>query len=264
MESMEEINTIWGPIRSLLQNQFTFGEIKEIVGLAGLDLTSLSHLAQKAGGGASKGQLMTGVDKTYGSMEESDKRRFLTIATEEILRRCPHLVGSLKDNLSRLGWTVHNGSVVPLKLFDLSELPELPAEAHPDLLKATTRLRDGDLSGAISAACGAVDKVTTMIYSEKSLGDPQRVSFQERVKKSIVARGVIPSLDEDLRALGWEQGKIKLFKESLIKSLNQAAYVMQTLRSQMGDVHGTKPILKALVFDSLKWAALIVRLLNRG
>jgi len=50
----------------------------------------------------------------------------------------------------------------------------------------------------------------------------------------------------------------------LLGSLNQAAYVMQTLRSKMGDVHGTKPVLEPLVFDSLKWASLIVRLLRNN
>jgi len=37
---------------------------------------------------------------------------------------------------------------------------------------------------------------------------------------------------------------------------------MQALRSRMGDVHGTKPILKPLVCDSIKWAELIVRILR--
>jgi hypothetical protein len=37
---------------------------------------------------------------------------------------------------------------------------------------------------------------------------------------------------------------------------------MQTLRAQMGDVHGSKPILKPLVFDVVKWAELFVRTLT--
>lgn len=41
--------------------------------------------------------------------------------------------------------------------------------------------------------------------------------------------------------------------------ISQGAYVMQSLRSRMGDVHGTKPILKPLVFDFLKWAELMLR-----
>jgi len=44
--------------------------------------------------------------------------------------------------------------------------------------------------------------------------------------------------------------------------MNQGAYVIQTLRSNMGDFHGTKPILKPLVFDCLKWIELMLRALK--
>ena len=44
-----------------MQNNFTFYEIKEIVGLAGFDVTLISHLEQRTGRGASKGQLITAV-----------------------------------------------------------------------------------------------------------------------------------------------------------------------------------------------------------
>jgi hypothetical protein len=70
-------------------------------------------------------------------------------------------------------------------------------------------------------------------------------------------------LDGELDTLGWDKAKIALLKNNLIGSLNQAAYVMQTLRSHMGDVHGTKPVLVALVYDSLKWSALLLRFLSK-
>lgn len=53
-----------------------------------------------------------------------------------------------------------------------------------------------------------------------------------------------------------------MLAHNLRGALNQGAYVMQTLRSRMGDVHGSKPVLKPLVFDSLKWAALLVRVMK--
>jgi hypothetical protein len=43
----------WAAIRAVLQNDFSFYDIKEIIGLAGIDVMSLAHLEQKAGGGAS-------------------------------------------------------------------------------------------------------------------------------------------------------------------------------------------------------------------
>ena len=174
-------------------------------------------------------------------MSEIDKQRFLTIAAEEILRRKPELSDSLDNYLSRLGWSVQSGSIIPTKILDPSELPELPTQAHHDLLKAAVRFRDGDLRGAITAACGAVDAVTSEIYAEESLGDPGAASFQERVKETIKARQVIQSLEQELRDLGWDPGDIKLFTKNLNQSINGAANLMQKLRSKMGDVHGTNP-----------------------
>ncbi len=262
-DTEENIRIIWGPIRSLLGKEFSFGEIKDIAGLAGLDLTKISTLQQTPSGGATKSQLMTGIDSALKVLSETDYNRFLTISTEEIVRRNPILAETLDGYLSRLGWSVHNGSLVPIKLLDLSELPELPTQAHHDLVKAGIRLRDGDLSGAIGAACGAVDTLTSQIYLEESLGDPGAASFQEKVKNAFAARKVIQSLEQQLHDLGWNQGDIKHFKQNLNKSINQAAYLMQELRSKMGDVHGTKPILKPLVYNSLKWAGIIISLLKK-
>jgi hypothetical protein len=118
------------------------------------------------------------------------------------------------------------------------------------------------LSGALSAACGAVDAVTTKIYAEKQLGDPGDASFQEKVKRSLGVQGTFTLLEEEVAELGWNPNDIKLFKSNLTGALNQGAFVMQKLRSEMSDVHGTKPILKPLVFDSIKWATLIIRMLG--
>ncbi|MDL1970718.1 MAG: hypothetical protein LWW94_07055 [Candidatus Desulfofervidaceae bacterium] len=261
-EKMGNINHAWNALRATLQNNFSFYDIKEIVGLAGFDLASIAHLEQKAKGGASKGQLMTGIDRGLRALDEESFKRFIAVVAEEILRRRPDLRESLEDNLSRLGWTLSGNAVIPIKIFDTSVLPELPTEARHDLTKAAQRLRDGDLSGAISSACGALDAVASAIYSSAGLGDPTKASFQERCKRSFEARGVIPKMKQQLRELGWKEQEIKLFCKNFEGAMNQGAYVMQTLRSNMGDVHGTEPILKSLVFDCLKWAELMLRALK--
>ena len=74
----------------------------------------------------------------------------------------------------------------------------------------------------------------------------------------MLAKGVLTELDHQLNALGWLQADVSPFKKNLEGALNQGAYVMQTLRSHMGDVHGSKPILRSLVFDCLRWAELLV------
>jgi hypothetical protein len=260
MNDIAEINIAWNAVRAILQNYFTFYDIKEIVGLAGFDVTTLAHLEQRAGGGASKGQLITAIDKGYGEFTDSDKKHFISIVVQEILNRKPSLHSELKQYLNRLGLTIVDGKVLPIELLDTSELSDFPEDAQTDLIKAMERFRDGDLSGAISSACAAIDTVTARIYKSKRLGDTSKTSFQEKCKKSIQTLGVIERIRNELKELGWDQ--IDIFIKNLEGSLNQAAYVMQSLRSKMGDVHGTKPTLKPLVYDSLKWSTIILRILN--
>jgi len=260
--SMSELKQAWSALRATLENNFSFYHIKEIVGLAGLDLTEIAHLEQKSGGGASKGQLMTGIDKVLKEFDPETKKKFVAIVAEEVLKRRTESRKVLLEHLERLGWTLSGDAVIPIASLDPSVLSELPPESQEDLTKAAQRLRDGDLSGAVSAACGALDSATAKVYATAGLGDPTDASFQERCKRALETKGVIPKLEQQLYELGWDDGEKKLFRENLKGALNQGAYVMQTLRSKMGDVHGTKPILKPLVFDSLKWAELILRLLN--
>lgn len=256
-------NITWGPIRAVLRENFYFADIKDIAGLAGIDVVQLSDLQQRPGGNVTKDMLLASIESQYEKMSEEDKHRFVTIVTEEVLRRSPRLESQLRDYLSRLGWTVHDGKIIPLEIFDTSELEELPPEAEADLMNAVVRLRDGNLSGAITSACAAIDSVTSAIYLENSLGDPGQASFQERVSRSFEARAVLPALTRELRELNWSDGDIQLFVHNLHGSLNQAAHVMQKLRPNMGDVHGTKPVIEALAYNSIKWATLILRLLKR-
>jgi len=69
-------------------------------------------------------------------------------------------------------------------------------------------------------------------------------------------------MDTDLSSLGWNTGDISRLKKNLKSSLNQMALITQKLRSSMGDVHGTKPVLKPLVFDSFKFAQILIRMMT--
>ena len=62
--------------------------------------------------------------------------------------------------------------------------------------------------------------------------------------------------------MGWNAADARMLSDNLRGALNQGAYVMQALRSKMSDANGTKPVLNPLVYDSLKRAALIVRLMK--
>jgi len=252
-----KMNRVWGVVSTHLKD-FTFAEIKELVALAGFDRTLLSHLEQKQGsGGASKGNLITEIDKNLNRLKD-EKKHFFNILVEEMLSRKPNLEEDLNNNLTRLGWQLYNAKVIPIELFDISNLEELNEKSHEDLLKAVQRFRDGDLSGALASACSAVDSATYDIYRRYNLGNPDDASFQEKCNKSIQAVGIVDKLSE----LNWEEKDIRPFKKNLEGSLNQYAFVLQKLRAKMSDVHGTKPILKPLVFDSIKYAEMLVRMMS--
>ena len=251
----------WGPIRSTLTQKFSFGDIKQIVGYGDLDMTLLAHLEQKPQNGATKSQLLSEIDKQFGAMEDKRRNAFVSICCEEMMQRKSDVREELDRVLSRVGWKFSGTSLVPIDIFDIAELTEIPEAAHADIQKAASRLRDGDLSGALSAACGALDAVTSDIYDRFSLGDTGKASFQERIKKSIVALDIKGSLIQELVDIGWSESDYRPLSENIQGSLNQAAFVMQKLRSDMGDVHGTKPVITALVYDSIKWSSLLLRVL---
>ncbi|MDB0529626.1 hypothetical protein LBW56_23430 [Ralstonia solanacearum] len=257
---MSNAKTAWGTIRATLGANFSFGYIKEIVGFAGLDMTALGHLRQTQGsGGATKDQLLSAVDQQLAKRSDAELRHVTAIVAEEMLSRNPQLHDALESKLGRHGWGLVDDQLIPLELFDPAELAELPAIPRADLVKAALRFRDGDLSGALSAACGAVNGAVAMVYQQHGLGDSTKASFQEGCNRAVQ---VVSDLEAPLCALGWDDATVKPFLQNFKGALNQGAYVMQTLRSKMGDVHGTKPILKSLVFDALKWSELFVRTLT--
>jgi hypothetical protein len=65
-----------------------------------------------------------------------------------------------------------------------------------------------------------------------------------------------------LDSLGWTSKDANMLSKNLEGALNQAAFVMQMLRSRMSDAHGEQPVLESVVFDSLKLASVLVALMK--
>ncbi len=265
------IDSAWAAISSILK-EFDFHDIKDIVRLSGgIELNTLNGLGYDHNSWIKehKGILISDIESCFLSLEDQKKSRFLNYVIEGIFERIGSLCNlnydpeeRLKYYLSRFGWQLIHNKILPIEVLDLSDLNELDPSTHEDLIKASVKLRDGDLSGAISSACAAVDSITARIYSEKPLGDEKNASFQEKCNTALKGIGTWDAIDEQLKAINWKSQDITQFRENLKKSVGQAAYVMQTLRSEMADVHGTKPVIKPLVFDSIKWAQIIIRLLS--
>lgn len=260
--SQLEPSTLWGPIRSTLANKFSFSDIKVVVGYAGIDMAQLAGLEQRSTRGATKGQLLSEIDRAVGAMGDDDLSRFAAICCEEMLRLNEGAAVELDRVLSRVGWSFTNGTLVQNEIFSIEDLIPLAELSHQDLLKSASRLRDGDLSGALSAACGALDAATSDIYKRYGLGNEQHSSFQERIKRCMTALEIEEKFAVELEDIGWSPADIGPLTSNLTGSLNQAAYVMQNLRSRMGDVHGTKPVVAAVVYDAIKWSSLLLRFLS--
>lgn len=167
----------------------------------------------------------------------------------------------LDDILLNLGWRVIDGNLVQLTLVDPGELARVSEAARAELLRAAARLPQ-DPSGAITAACGAVDTLTRAAFAAHNLGNHADASFQEAVTRSLEAKGVWTNLTAELTALGWEQNRVQQFVHNARGSINQTAFVMQTLRSHMGDAHGARATLDEMVFTSIKMAVVISVLLS--
>ncbi len=120
---------LWSVLRSVLAEHFSFADIKVIVGLAGIPTTSLAALEQRAKGGATKSELLSGVDAVFDSIAAPEQKRAVRIVAAEILWRRVELVDRLDSYVQRLGWVLREGNLIPLELLDVAELSELPAEA---------------------------------------------------------------------------------------------------------------------------------------
>ena len=69
------IGDAWGSIRGTVRESLSFAQIKDLVGEAGLPVHQLAHLQQRYSGGATKGQLMDGIDEILITHDEDARNR---------------------------------------------------------------------------------------------------------------------------------------------------------------------------------------------
>lgn len=255
------LKKLWGIIRRYL-GELSFSLIKDVVGLSGFPISELGNLQQKQKGGATKGQLLSEIDKIVNDYEYEELKIFINTICEAVYKRLPHHQDELQSNLNKIGWQFVDGNLLPIEIFDRSELHQLPLKTREDFVKALAKLSNGDLSGSIGSACSSLDSITTEIITKNNLGDPTKMSFQKKIVESFK----IQSKNEivgDLVTLGWQEIDAEMLVQNLSGSINQIAFVLQKLRSDMSDVHGTKPVLKELVYFSLKWSEVLSRILKQ-
>ncbi len=251
------IGEIWSAVRGILRKEFTFGDIKDLVGRGGLEVEKLAHLSQGGRRPASKAELLDGIERLLNECSEDQRDLFVRNLIKDIAEKRGLLIYDLKEPLRRRGWTVDSfGNVSPLDLKLTPEPLRVEGSARKSLEKCLDRLAVGDYDGAITSICGAVDALTEQVYTEANLGDHRRAGYQERVKKAFghLKPRYLKSLGEKAAerngGLVWNNHK---------NAVNQAAYVLAFLRSEYSDAHGASTAPNALVLRAINCGIFVVR-----
>jgi len=247
---------LWPTVRASVF-KLSFRAIKHVISHPSMDMARLGNYVQKSGpGGSNKDELLSEVDRQYGNISEESRESFIRNVIQKMVSERADLAADLNKELQKFGWNILSGNLIPSEFVAPLDLGFVPETSHMDMIKAAARIRDGDLSGAIGSACGAVDTLCA------KLGGSKDDNFQKKVNDALEKSGRLQYLEDELKKLDWDDNIINQFIGNLKGAINQAAYVMQTLRFKMGDAHGTKEVLEPLVFDSIKWSMIICSLLK--
>jgi hypothetical protein len=196
------------------------------------------------------------IASAFGELDLEGKRRALPILAEGITSERPEEGRALTKLLQRHGYQYLDGEFVPVGLLDEREARYLPATATSELTKAITRLTANDESGAITAACGAVDATTTALYEKHALGESS-ASFQAKVNTALNRLGIFEKLESQLKEISIKQNDAKKIREEIHQAAKHATEALQVIRRTLGDVHGSKPAYKKIAYDTIKWASAI-------
>jgi hypothetical protein len=259
--SPEEITRLYGALRSEL-NTLSVEDIRNTVAAAGIDVSRIPAKAEARSGLGSRAEVMPAVDRLFGELSPEAKLTALQILAERLVSKKPDLAASVQAILGRHGYQFISGSFVPVGLLDIRESGFLPQTAASELARATARLMDVDESGAITAACGAVDLATQAIYGKHNLGDPGKVSFQAKVNTVLKTLNVFEEMHAEFVALRMSSKDADELVEHFRSATNHAAQLLQVLRRTMGDVHGSRPALRRTAYDAIKWSSAICALLE--
>lgn len=249
------IGDAWGSIRGVIRESFSFSQIKDLVGEAGLPIHKLSHLKQSGSGYTSKGELMDGVDGLFNSLDEDARDRFVVASVEGLLKQRGSFLEELRTTLGRVGWGVTPDGVYPLRLQIELETLKVGNGIQEGIAKTLRRYRDGDFDGAVTSICGVVDAITESVYSQKSLGNHRTDAYQEKVAKAF--RALEGEYKNPLNSLG--NAEKNIIWENHYKAVNQAGYVLGAFRREYSDVHGVQNAAPQLVQRAIDCAVFIVR-----
>ncbi len=247
----------WGPISAVLYELGNSENVQRIVQRAGLVVDWGLSPEQLFSNSTRIREYSNRISRAYLSLNSQDKWTFTLNIAKEVVRHDSNLEESLNEILSRIGWNFISGNLNRIDQLNVNDVQNLPEDSVVDLSKAIERLPN-DLSGAITAACGAVESICKSIYEQNSeLGDIRRASFQEKVNNSLTKIEAMPRFKQELINLEWSEEKSDELCHILKNAISNYAKVLEILRSNMGDPHGTEQVLPQLAYSSIKWSMTI-------
>ena len=263
MSLPHEVRTrLYGALRSEL-NELPVQEIRNTAAAAGFDVSQITAKAEAQKGMGRRAEVMPAVDRLFGQMSQSAQETALCILAERLTGRSSELDASVQDILGRHGYQFVDGNFIPVHEFDAREARFVPKSAANELGRAMSRLIDGDYSGAITSACGAVDLATHDIYKNHGLGNPGTASFQTKVNTALKRLDVFEEMSKEFVSIGMDSEDSSAAVQHLKKASNHAAHALQVLRRAMGDTHGSKPAIRQTAYDAVKWSSALCGLLQR-
>lgn len=194
----------------------------------------------------------TGVESAFYRLEPEARLAALRILASRLANS-----GTVRSLFAHHGYEYIDGTFVPTALLDQREARYLPPSSASELAKATKRLVDGDETGAITSACGAVDSLMQQLYTAHGLGNPASAAFAAKVNTAAQRLGVFQEMKDEFIEVGMAMSDAEAIVGEMGKSINHAAQMLQALRRSMGDVHGSKPSLRRAAYNAIKWASAI-------
>lgn len=248
MPTESDLDRIFGVLLAALRTKLSLTNARMAVARAGIVGVNT--------GGQYWDPFLSAVDVRYHQLDQLHKEQTLRTLADQLAD------DQVRDDMAKLGYDFVAGAFVPVEQYDRREVEFVPPTSAGELAKAMKRLNEGDESGAITAACGAVDFLTGSIYVRDDLGDPGKTASAAKVGTVAARLNVFAEIKSDLVGLGMAEGDAARITEEWQKATNHAATMLQILRSKMGDVHGTKSSLRRAAYDAVKWSSAICGLLD--
>jgi hypothetical protein len=257
----QDIKALYGALRSELNN-LSVQDIRNTAAAAGIDVTRIPAKSESRSGIGSRAEVMPALDNLFGELDNERQIVAICIIAERLIDANFTLAQGVQSILGRHGYQFLNGVFVPVKYFDQRENYFLPHNSSSEISRAYSRLLDGNYSGAITSACGAVDILMQKLYEIHDFGDPGQCSYQAKVNTALKNLNIIENMKKEFEEIGISEDDSSIIVQEIREAINHAAQSLQILRRTMGDVHGTKPALRNAAYDSIKWASSICGLFN--